>query len=39
MKRPGHPKLTAAFAATKLFTAGCGQSFAALALPTMNNFG
>jgi hypothetical protein len=26
-------------AATKLFTVGCSQSFAALAWPTMNNFG
>jgi len=36
----GHPDPVAApVAATKLFTVGRGQGFAALALPTMNNFG
>jgi hypothetical protein len=39
MKRPGHPNLGAVFAPAKLFTVGCGQEFAALASPTMNNFG
>jgi len=36
----GHPDSVATpVAATKLFTAGCGQGFAALAWPAMNNFG
>jgi hypothetical protein len=32
-----HPNLSPTV--TKLFTVGCGQNSAALALPTLNNFG
>jgi hypothetical protein len=39
MNEFGHPNQFAARAATKLFTVGCGQDSAALALPTVNNFG
>jgi hypothetical protein len=35
----GDPKAFVARAAAQLFTAGGGPGFAALALPTVNNFG
>jgi hypothetical protein len=40
MKAKGQPDPAAAApAAAKLFTVACGQEFAALAWPTVNNFG
>ena len=39
MKRPGHPKRIAVYAATKLFTAGAPGPVLRPAAPPMNNFG